>query len=46
MKFNIEVIEKETGEIIECMFQVEPKVMNKIRMAYAYDPFYTVLITN
>lgn len=46
MKYNIEVIEKGTGEVIEFMFQVEAKVMNKLRMAYAYDPFYTVRITN
>ena len=46
MKYNIEVIEKETEEVIEAMYQVEAKVMQKLRMAYAYDPFYAVRISN
>ena len=46
MKFNVEVIEKETEEVIDFLFQVDVNVVNKIRNAYAFDPFYTVKISN
>ena len=46
MKFNVEVIEKETEEVIESLYQVEYKVARAVANGYAYDPFYTVRISN
>lgn len=45
MKYNVEVIEKETEEVMEMLFQVDGKIMKKIRDAYAFDPFYIVRIS-
>lgn len=46
MLFNIEIVEKGTGEVVESMYNVETKVMEKLRVAYALDPFYSIRISN
>jgi hypothetical protein len=44
--FTVEIIEKDTQEVIEIRENVSANEMNAIRKGYAFDPFYTVKISN
>ena len=44
--FTVEIIEKDTKEIIEIRENVSANEMNAIRKGYQFDPFYTVRVSN
>lgn len=44
--YQVKVIEKETREVIESYSNVSAVEAKAIAKGYAYDPFYTVKISN
>ena len=44
--FKIEIVEKDTFEVIESRENVSLKEVNAIQKGYAFDPFYFVRISN
>ena len=44
--YNVKVIEKDSREVIETLSNVTLEVARAVAKGYAYDPFYTVKISN
>ena len=46
MFYNVKVIETQTGEVFDTLYQVEAHVARSLAKGYEFDPFYSVVISN
>jgi len=44
--YNVKVIEKSSRKVVETLSNVTLEVARAVAKGYAYDPFYTVKISN